>query len=144
MGRPANTPENFWNKVRKTTDCWVWTAAKNEKGYGLFSLKGKMVRAHIYAYQEEYGLIKEGLVLDHLCRNRPCVKPSHLEPVTHKENILRGEGITAQNARAEHCPQGHYYSTVNTYIRPDGGRGCRECIREHSKNYKIRKMVVLT
>lgn len=74
------------------------------------------------------GPIPEGLVIDHLCRNRGCVNPDHLEAVTQRENILRGEGLAAANARKTHCPKGHPYSGENLYVVPSSGRRqCRIC-----------------
>ena len=126
--------DRFWAKVDRSGDCWEWTAGKNVGGYGRFTLTGSdtNVAAHRYAYEDELGPIPEGMDLDHLCRNRACVRPSHLEPVTNKVNVLRGVAPTADNARKTHCPEGHEYSPENTRIYR-GYRYCRTCQRAHSR-----------
>src|SRR6266568_5486930 len=100
----------FWAKVDRSGACWLWTAHVGEDGYGTFSLDGHHQRAHRIAWVLLRGPIPEGLQIDHLCRVRACVNPDHLEPVTQRENILRGEGISALCARRTHCPQGHEYT----------------------------------
>jgi hypothetical protein len=117
--------------------CWIWEAATTTNGYGHFKQDGKNVMAHRWAYTFFGGTI-DGLELDHLCRNRSCVNPAHLEPVTHQENVRRGKA-SALLVRT-HCPNGHEYNAVNTYARPDGkGRECKECSRERSREYQSRK-----
>jgi len=90
--------ERFWSKVEKTVSCWLWTAS-TRRGYGQFVINNKPTPAHRFAYEQLVGDIPRGLQLDHLCRVRNCVNPEHLEPVTSRENILRGEGICAVAAR---------------------------------------------
>ena len=119
----------FWTKVEKTDRCWIWKAAI-VRGYGYFRVKDKLIRAHRFAYELLIGPIPDGLGLDHLCRTRACVRPSHLEPVSCAENIARGEtGLMrgAQQRAKTHCPQGHTYDLFNTYISPKGTRTCRQC-----------------
>lgn len=125
---PTRT-ERFWKKVAKgsDTECWPWLAAHNSEGYGAFWDGTRSVQAHRFAYADLTGPIPDGLTLDHLCRNRECVNPAHLEPVTNRENILRGEGPTAQHARQTHCIRGHELSGANLGRWRDTGRSCREC-----------------
>jgi HNH endonuclease len=127
-----NVAERFWAKVdrRGPDDCWPWLACRNPRGYGWFGLAHrKNVKAHRYAYELLVRQIPPGLTLDHLCRNPSCVNPAHLEPVTVKENVLRGDGRTAINARKTHCPAGHAYDVANTYVDRHGSRECRACHR---------------
>lgn len=121
----------FWAMVDKQspTGCWLWTGPQDPRGYGRFWFEQKPSRAHRRSYEWLVGPIPEGLVLDHLCRVRNCVRPDHLEPVTNRENILRGVSPTARNAVKTHCSQGHPYDSSNTYVRPGGGRDCRACKR---------------
>lgn len=94
---------------------------------------GRDMLAHRFAYELLVGPIPTGLTLDHLCRRPACVNPSHLEPVSLRDNILRGEGPVALGARVTHCPQGHPYDLFNTYIDPSGTRRCRTCHREQRR-----------
>lgn len=115
--RTKPLPERFWPKVNKNgpNGCWLWTASLT-RGYGVFHMGGgasNMAYAHRVAYEWLVGPIPEGLVIDHLCRNPACVNPDHLEPVTNRENILRGEGASARNARKTHCDLGHPLSGDN-------------------------------
>lgn len=131
----------FWAKVSQGHEggCWEWTASTSHGGYGMFWLAGRDYRAHRIAYEVHVGPIPEDLHLDHLCRNRACVNPEHLEPVTCRENALRGETLAALHASRTHCPQGHPYSGKNLHIGSDGQRRCRACAREHSRRVYYRK-----
>lgn len=140
---PAVT-ERFWPKVIEQGDCWVWTAAKIGRkgdGYGHFAQGGpsKMILAHRWAYESMVGPIPEGLELDHLCRNKSCVRPDHLDPVTHAVNIERNPNAINNTGRLiTHCPQNHPYDEANTrWYR--GCRACRTCARMHTANHRARK-----
>lgn len=107
--------------------CWLWTAAKTSAGYGE-TWNGSVIYAHRAAYEHWVEEIGVGMTIDHLCRVRHCVNPSHLEAVSQRTNILRSSGSSALNAAKTHCPQGHPYDETNTYITPStGSRQCRSC-----------------
>jgi hypothetical protein len=97
-----------------------------------------MFSAHRLAYQLSVGQVPEGRDLDHLCRNRARVNPSHLEPVEHRENVMRGQSFSAINAQKTHCPQGQPYDEANTYA-DSRGRHCRVCNRAAVARYEHRK-----
>lgn len=92
-----------------------------------------MMLAHRFTYELIAGEISDGLTIDHLCRNRCCVNPDHMQPVTQAENLLRGDGFVGVNARKTRCVNGHEFTDENTYVRPNGRRVCRACHRETSR-----------
>lgn len=109
--------------------CWLWTGAVNPHGYAKIRIDGTDWLGHRLAYELFVGPIPRGLELDHKCRVRSCINPDHMEPVTGRENILRGESVSAQNARKTHCNHGHKFMPENTYVYPNGHRVCRACKR---------------
>lgn len=133
----------FWQKVDASGDCWEWTGAK-WNGYGKTAVhvangKTKHWAAHRRAYELLVGPIPDGLQLDHLCRNRACVNPDHLEPVTGSVNVRRGSTIPITNARQRgktHCPAGHPYDETNT--GDNGGRSWRRCLACHAARERAR------
>ena len=117
--------------------CWNWTDCVKGEGYGKLRVgsrsdnSSRMVNAHRIAYELAIGPIPAGAEIDHVCRNRSCVNPLHLEAVPKRTNILRGQSPQAQNVLKTHCPQGHLYDEVNTKLH-GGRRYCRACIAQRS------------
>lgn len=122
--------ERFWEKVEKVRPdgCWLWTASTVQgSGYGQFRVGNKVRKAHVVAYELMVGPVPEGLTLDHLCSVRRCVNPSHLEPVTMKENLRRAPtAVSTINAAKTHCVRGHEFTAANVYPYR-GRRYCRAC-----------------
>ena len=115
--------------------CWIWLGmGHSENGYGLFRFggRGKCYLAHRISYEFYVGKIPDGLELDHKCENKLCVNPDHLEPVTHKENMLR---MYARKVPKTRCKYGHIFSVENTYVRSDGTRSCICCSRIRGKEW---------
>jgi hypothetical protein len=131
-GGPEPFLSRFLAKVQPHGDCWIWTASLT-RGYGTIQINGKYKYAHRLAFEWAGGAIPHGLQIDHLCRNRACVNPGHLEPVTSRENTLRGSGIPAENKRKTHCVNGHEFTPENTVSYVAGIRQCRECFRIRSR-----------
>ena len=116
--------------------CWIWQGYVLPTGYGQLIIRQRKWRAHRYMWTMMRGPIPDGLDLDHLCRNRLCINPQHLEPVTRRENLLRGEGFAGVNARKTHCAHGHPFDGLNTGRRTGrSGRFCLACSREHGRKH---------
>lgn len=124
--------DRFWSKVAKSDGCWLWMGYLTPKGYGHTRHRGRMTFAHRIAYEAVNGPIPEGLEIDHRCRVRNCVNPSHLDAVTHRENMIR-----ATATRVE-CLRGHRFDEANTYLYR-GRRCCRECDRMRGAAYRERR-----
>lgn len=121
------------NCAPNSRGCLVWTGSRDD-GYGRPYVMGARVQAARLAYVAHVGPVPDGLVIDHLCRNRACVNHEHLEPVTNRENVLRGEGVTARQHRKTHCKRGHPLSGDNLRLNRGGSgktdcRVCRKCER---------------
>lgn len=141
VSRTLPAGNRFWLKVDKDGPspdkrpdlgpCWLWTGQLDRYGYGKFKVEGKHRTAHKWAFEDASGLVPAGLTLDHLCRVRRCVRPSHMEPVSNAENVRRGEvgRRTGAALRARtHCIHGHLFDEANTIFRgPKRYRICRAC-----------------
>lgn len=118
--------------VARLGPCWEWSGCRVATGYGHFRPSGdkrtKPVRAHRWAWQRVNGPVPSGMELDHLCRNPACVRPSHMEVVTHLENMRR-----SPLKNPTHCKHGHPFDARNTHFRKGGGRVCRACDAERGK-----------
>lgn len=140
----AGAIDRFFAKVEFSQECWLWRASINPvSGYGNFQLGGKggPSGAHHVAHVLLIGPVPEGLVLDHLCRVRPCVNPWHVQPVTQRENVRRGasSALNKQRARLQvACLRGHPLSGENLRITGAGTRECKACRREASRKWKAR------
>lgn len=121
--------------------CWNWTGPRDHNGYGTVTIDGH-TKAHRAFYTRHVGEIPEGLQLDHLCRNRGCVNPEHLEPVTLRENVLRGTGVTAVNARRTHCIHGHLLEEPNLVRNSRGWRMCKTCQNARQRQQYAKKHAV--
>jgi HNH endonuclease len=126
------------------TPCWIWKHFIRWNGYADVSHQGKKRRAHVVSYLERVGSIPEGLELDHLCRQRACVNPDHLEPVTRSENLRRSPLVGRGNRRSQ-CRKGHPFDLESTYVDSRGGRHCRTCdrIRAHERRRQLGRPVRL-
>lgn len=124
--------ERFLSKVRLTSQCWWWTGTLTKGGYGQFRAKGRVVGAHRFMYEWWHGPIPDGLQLDHLCRNRACVRPSHLDPVTGVVNQNRG--LINQNAPKSACPKcGGSYDYEYTGTNGKQWRRCTKCFNAYRR-----------
>lgn len=154
-------PQKFWEKVNKNGQvpdscpalgaCWIWNGATSRTGYGYWAVKRVKKLIHRLTYVDSKGEIPAGLEIDHLCKNRGCCNPHHLEAVTHKENLARsylsfkergarGNTVRKQRCAARtHCRNGHEFTTTNTYITKEGHRECRKCRAISQRAYEKNK-----
>lgn len=141
-----STHDDVWPRIDQLVDrgapggCWIYTGQHDRYGYGKHRASGgRWVAPHRVAYEALVGPIPKGLVIDHLCRVRDCCNPAHLEPVTNRENTMRGETIAARRAAQTHCVNGHVLDGDNVYLRPKTGtRTCKECSRVRARAYKAK------
>jgi len=141
--------QRVWTKIQPepNSGCWLWDGACDGKGYGILLGPGRkgLLLAHRVVYQLIRGPIPNGLCLDHLCRVRCCVNPDHLEAVTLRENILRGEGPAKLRLYAQlkkdrpHCKRGHPYVGDNYRLGKEGDRICKVCERAWWKAYRAKR-----
>jgi hypothetical protein len=124
-----NDDKRFFAKVDKTDSCWNWTAYCVPDGYGQFRYNSKIISAHRYSYTRFVGDIKDGLVIDHLCSNRKCVNPEHLEQVTQQENVSRA------TSKKKYCNYGHELDGIRQN-KNRTNRYCKTCHSKHRKNWK--------
>jgi len=125
----------IFSKTIPDGDCLTWKGHLNYAGYGLIWTKDKKYRVHRIIHELFIGPIAEGLCVDHLCRNRACVNPEHLEAVTPVENVRRG---VPKNRNKTHCVKGHEFSLENTTILKSGKRRCRKCHNRLNREWKAR------
>ena len=133
----------FWRKVEVSAGCWEWVGAVQSAGYGSFTAApNRQTTAHRFAYTAMVGPIPSGMDIDHRCRNRRCVNPSHLEVVSRSENVVRGVAPAVSKMlweTATACPKGHTYTAETLYVDPRGSRRCRVCHRERARVYRLRR-----
>lgn len=142
-------PARFWDKVKTSTThfyegtaCWEWTASIQCHGYGKFWLNGRSELTHRVSYENIHDKIPKGLVINHLCRNRKCCNPDHLEVISQGENIRKGlSGFLSglQQRLKTHCKQGHKYTKKNTYIYSNGSRACKICTIIRNRQFRVNK-----
>ena len=122
-----------------TSGCWIWIGVVDRLGYGAMEIDGRKAMAHRVSHILSKGDIPPGLTIDHLCRNRRCVNPAHLEAVPHRVNVLRGHGIAAKRATQTHCVNGHEFTPENTYLYRGRYRSCRDCGNRRNREFRARQ-----
>lgn len=136
--------ERVISRAEPDGECLVWTGARQPTGYGQIWNGIRPEQVHRIVYRSVHGSIPDGMEIDHLCRNRSCVRIDHLEAVPHKENMRRSKSIMAENAAKTHCKRGHEFSGSNLYLAPNGTRHCRACSRVHAANARGRRKAVVS
>lgn len=131
--------ENFWRNVTRGSGCWTWERYRDHDGYGRCNIGDRRgVLAHRVAYELAFGPLPPGVEVDHLCGNRGCVNPTHLEAVSKRENNVRRFGLTMADLPGDTCIHGHAFDDTNTYVQ-GGRRTCRTCNRLAVARYAARK-----
>ena len=120
------------------SECLIWPLGGKD-GYGVVAIGGRTLRVHRHIYEQVVQPVPVGLDLDHLCRNRACFNPAHLEPVTSRENTMRGAGVAPAKAAQTHCVHGHEFTPENTYTKANGCRSCRTCSRASDRSYNKKR-----
>jgi hypothetical protein len=128
--------EAILSRFRREGECLIWTGTLNDYGYGIVSWHGRYRLVHVLQYEWTIGPVPDGKELDHLCRRHACGEPLHLEAVTHRVNMLRGQTFAALHAAKTHCVHGHEFTPENTRIRR-GARECRTCARDRQRRQTI-------
>jgi len=144
MRPPVPIIQRFLNKIKIVdSGCWEWQGWVNRNGYCHITLKRKGILAHRFIFMYYYNNIDSKMTIHHKCYNRKCVNPIHLEQMSYRENILHGNTMASINAQKTHCPQGHEYTSDNTYINSRNSRVCKICERRRVKNNydKLKKQV---
>jgi hypothetical protein len=131
----------FFERRLSLSDCIEWNGARSKAGYGQKRVNGRLEYIHRIAARERFGEIPAGMQVDHLCRNRACYNPDHLEIVTRQENVRRGEAGQHKKAllQRNHCGRGHELTPDNVYITSSGARECRSCKRAWRQQYQQRE-----
>lgn len=134
---PADFDEDrFWSWADRSGDCWLWQHSTDAKGYGSYRVDGKLRRAPRIAYTLAYGPIPDGMIVMHTCDTPACINPAHLRIGTEKENtadmFAKGRDRIWNHRGITHCKHGHEFTPENTYIKPNGARACRACLRERA------------
>jgi len=125
--------QRFMSKIKKSKNCWIWTGGISD-GYGFFKFENTSIRAHRFSYELFKEMIPFRMQIDHLCKNKKCVNPEHLEIVIHQENMMRSNSVSGVNSQKTHCPKGHKYSGVNKR----GQRIYKTCIKVQKNNFRKR------
>jgi hypothetical protein len=121
------------SNIKKSGSCWEWQLRLDKDGYGDVKIKRRVYKAHRASYELFCSFIPRQLVTDHLCRNRCCINPKHIEPVTNRENMFRGNNQVVRQAAQTHCINGHLLTAGNIYSYPKKPRMCKTCVFDRTR-----------